>query len=266
MKTRKRAALIACCVLFLLSFVNRASAQSPDDFEPVLLPISLTEPIPGAFGSLWATDFWVAAVGGEVRLEETEQCGSCPPQIQLFSGSLHNIGGTVPGETPGELIWLNRADASNARFSLRVRDLSRESQTWGTEIPVVRESQFRTSTITLLDVPLDERFRVTLRAYDPDVHQNAVFRFDFRDMPGGQLLASRTLPAVYKQSGHFGFPRVAACAQMGDLRAAVPEIANAGSVRVDVTPVAAATRFWAFASVTNDETQHVTLVTPQQQP
>jgi hypothetical protein len=258
--------IVICCVL-LLSLVSSAIAQSPSaDFEPILLPVSLVQPIPGAFGSMWATDFWVAAVGGMVRFELTGQCLACPPERVLFRGALNDIAiGTFSDETPGELIWLDRADAANARFNLRVRDLSRESQTWGTEIPVVRESQYRTTAITLLNVPLDSRFRVTLRAYDPDVHQHASFRFDFRDMQAGELLASRTVAAVYK-SGQSFFPRVAACAQLGDVRGSVPEIANQDIVRVEVSPVDEATRFWSFASVTNNETQHVTLITPQQQP
>jgi hypothetical protein len=262
--------LFFACLLLALA-ANSALAQSPNhDFEPILLPVSLRQPVPGAFGSIWATDFWVAAVGGVVHLELTVQCLACAPERVLFNGTLNDIAiGTFPDESPGELIWLNRADAANARFSLRVRDLSRESQTWGTEIPVVRESQYRTTSITLLNVPLDSRFRVALRAYDPDVHehQHASFRFDFRDMQGGALLASRTVAAVYSiTSGQTFFPRVAACAQLGDLRGSVPEIANQEIVRVDVSPLGEATRFWAFASVTNNETQHVTLITPQQQP
>lgn len=257
--------------LLAFSSLSRAVAQTNNDFEPILLPVSLVQPIPGGFGSIWATDLWVTAIGGKVVLEETETCLACPGAIVLFAGgTLHDAAiGTYPDETPGEMIWLSRADAANARFSLRIRDLSRQSQTWGTELPVVRESHFRTSTISLLNVPLDSRFRVTLRAYDPDVHQHAAFRFDFFSFADNQeptLLGSRIVDALYKQTGHFGFPRVAACAQIMDLRSSVPEIAGAGVVRVDVTPVAEATRFWAFASVTNNETQHVTLVTPQQQP
>jgi len=256
-----------CCLAFLVIFANSGLAQSPSaDFEPILLPVSLAQSVPGAFGSIWASDFWVAAVG-EVRVEETERCLACLPQIVFANGTSHDVAfGTFPDETPGELVWLSRANTANARFNLRVRDLSRQSQTWGTEIPVVRESQYRTTAISLLNVPLDSRFRVTLRAYDPDVHQHASFRFDFRDMQRGALLASRTVAAVYKQSGKFAFPRLAACAQLGDVRASVPEIANQEIVRVDVSAVDEATRFWAFASVTNNETQHVTLVTPQQQP
>jgi hypothetical protein len=255
------------CLTLVVIGVTSAMAQSSSDFEPILLPVSVAHPVPGAFGSLWATDFRVTAVGGAVHIQETGVCGACPTQqVMVDGGSLHLAGGTLPGETPGELIWLSRADGANARFNLRVRDLSRESQTWGTEVPVVRESQYRTASITLVEVPLDARFRVTLRAYDPDVHTNASFRFDFRDIQTSALLASRTIGATYKQSGYTGFPRLAACAVIGDVRTEVSEVADAKTVRVDITPVEQATRFWAFASVTNDETQHVTLVTPQQQP
>lgn len=243
-----------------------AAAQSPTDFEPILLPVSLGEPVAGAFSSQWTTDFRVTAVGGDVRFEETEQCGACPAQLLIFAnGSLANVFGNYADETPGELIWLSRADAANARFTLRIRDLSRQSLTWGTEIPVVRESQYRQRPITLLNVPLDARFRVTLRAYDPDVHDNAAFRFDFIDAESGALLASRTVAAVSKPSGHGGFRRVAGCAQIGDVRSTLPEL-TAAVVRVDIAPVNGATRFWAFGSATNDDTQHVTLITPQQEP
>jgi hypothetical protein len=180
--------------LFFLALLaaQTAIAQSADDYEPILLPVSLAQQIPGAFGSVWATDFRVTAVGGAVHIEQTEQCGACSPQLVLFpNGTLENVFGNFSDETPGELIWLRRTDAAAARFNLRVRDLSRQSQTWGTEIPVVRESQYRSVPITLLNVPVDARFRVTLRAYDPDVHQDAAFRFDFLDSQTGALLASR---------------------------------------------------------------------------
>jgi hypothetical protein len=40
------------------------------------------------------------------------------------------------------------------------------------------------------------------------------------------------------------------------------ELADVPRVRVDVEAVSAGLRFWAFASVTNNATQHVTVVTP----
>jgi hypothetical protein len=34
-------------------------------------------------------------------------------------------------------------------------------------------------------------------------------------------------------------------------------------VRIEITPLTAGSRYWSFASVTSNETQIVTLVTPQ---
>jgi len=47
-----------------------------------------------------------------------------------------------------------------------------------------------------------------------------------------------------------------------DLEQAFPQIAQLDSVRIEIEP-AAPFRFWAFASITNNATQHVTLVTPE---
>src|SRR5205085_11881017 len=51
-------------------------------------------------------------------------------------------------------------------------------------------------------------------------------------------------------------------AEFGNL-AALPELQGAELVRIEVTPLTAGLRFWAFAGATNNDTQHVTLITPQ---
>ena len=50
-------------------------------------------------------------------------------------------------------------------MNLRVRDVTREGLNFGTEIPVVRAREFRSSRVTLIGVPADSRFRNTLRVY-----------------------------------------------------------------------------------------------------
>jgi hypothetical protein len=49
---------------------------------------------------------------------------------------------------------------------------------------------------------------------------------------------------------------------MTDLTAAFPQLASAQLLRIVLDPVSADLRFWAFVSVTNNETQHVTVITP----
>src|SRR5438105_3909947 len=58
--------------------------------------------------------------------------------------------------------------ALSISLSLRVQDVSREARTWGTTVPVVRERDAFTGRLQLLDVPVDDRFRVALRVYDFD--------------------------------------------------------------------------------------------------
>jgi hypothetical protein len=40
-------------------------------------------------------------------------------------------------------------------------------------------------------------------------------------------------------------------------------LAKDAAVRVEVTPLTAGSRYWAFVSATNNTTNHVTLITPQ---
>lgn len=50
---------------------------------------------------------------------------------------------------------------------------------------------------------------------------------------------------------------------MSDFVVSVIGPASSPFVRVEVEPLGEGARFWAFVSVTNNETQHVTLITPQ---
>jgi hypothetical protein len=60
-----------------------------------------------------------------------------------------------------------------------------------------------------------------------------------------------------------GLPFVPGFAQLPSLTEQFPQLVAAPLVRITVEPLTEDLRFWAFVSVTNSETQHVTLVTPQ---
>jgi len=49
-----------------------------------------------------------------------------------------------------------------------VRDLSRQAEAFGTEVPVVREKDWKRGSLSLLNVRSDPRFRITLRVYLED--------------------------------------------------------------------------------------------------
>ena len=255
---------IGFCAAFLILVVVAPLSGQTADFEPILLPISLIKPAPGAFGSLWATEFWVSAGSSDIRFLQTGGCLACPPTIHIAANRSLSFesGGAFPGQPAGAILYLQRSTAASAVMNLRVRDLSRQSLTWGTELPVVREGSFRTGSLMLTNVPLEDRFRQTLRIYDPDAHNNARFTISIADAASGDLLVERTIVA---QPGIFSgsLPIIPSVAEVSSLRGLFTELPNTGRVRITITPQDEVQRFWAFVSVTNNETQHVTTITPQ---
>lgn len=246
--------------IFLL---GRSLLAAPPDFETVLIPISYLTPVVGAYGSVWVSDFTLLAKNGEVVLALTQECLACGPVIRVSPG--FTISGVSPGragDPPGELIYPSRATVDNAWFELRIRDVSRSADDWGTELPVVRERDFFSSELVLVDVPLDARFRQALRIYDVANRSDTIFHVTITDLRG-EVLAERDLQVRAAPANVPEAPRAPSVVEVTDLRAAFPEIAMADRAVITITPVNTGVRFWAFVSVTNNSTQHVTTVTPQ---
>ncbi len=247
---------ILCCSV-------RLHAQDKSDFETVLLPVSGIEAQPGAFGSIWKTEFTALAVRNEFVLKETGACQACLPAIHVAPGfPLQTSPGGFPGDPPGALLYPSRATIDNAWFELRIRDISRASDDWGTELPVVHENELFLTQLELIDVPMRPDFRQALRIYDVDDHADTVFHVSISDLTG-KFLADRNLSARPTAISLPTFPSGPAVAEITDLRAAFPELGTADRVVITVAPVTKGIRFWAFVSITNNTTQHVTVVTPQ---
>lgn len=193
----------------------------------------------------------------------------------------------VPNPNGGAFLYVGSPGVSKVSFTLRVQDVSRQAQTWGTEVPVVREKDVRTGKIQLLDVPVDTHFRSALRIYDFDTSANEPsrqVRVRIFDMCGiGPLdgrcserpLVDTVLDLPNSFQGMEPFPPVPAMNMIGSLLDAFPQLTSVkptqmaggvsrpATVRIEIDPVSAGLRFWAFVSATNDETQHVTIIAPQ---
>lgn len=50
---------------------------------------------------------------------------------------------------------------------------------------------------------------------------------------------------------------------IGDLLTAHPELSRIAGVKIELTPVTQGMRIWGFVTVTNNDTQQVTTVSPQ---
>jgi hypothetical protein len=240
---------------------SRTLAASDDaELETALIPIFIRS-APGAHGSIWQTRLAVTSTSAETILlsyfhASCEHISPCIAGIELVDGRVVTEDDLLPPQRfrDGIFVRYPRHLSHEIHFNLRVQDLSRQSQTWGTEIAVVRESQALTRPATLLSVPIASSFRQALRIYGFGRNEGLV-DLEIRSQANGALLWSGRahLPAVDFQ------PQLA---QYLDLAALLP--ANyAGQVRIELEPVTPELRYWAFVSVTNNETQHVTTITPQ---
>jgi hypothetical protein len=226
----------------------------PSVFERVLFPV--LDSVSGVNGSRWMTQFTIA----NPRPWSVENyntvfpivCLGYPCGERLLPRHRETFEGL--GYPRGVALLVPRPEAKDLSFSLRVRDRSREAEGFGTEVPVVREhDMFRDTTMTLLDVPLDPRYRVKIRmyAFEPFFH------------PDDQNWRIVTV----RQSGRseqtvFRHRQCSSCAtEPVYLDVDVPAGQAGESATIYITPPLESFG-WAFASVTNNATQQVTIVTP----
>lgn len=254
-----------------------ASAQTPGiDYEKVLLPTVLAQQQPGALGSLWVTRVTVTNSG-------QQPVDAWPFSVSPFGVDPGSLGGLLPVNTTlepltnvdrqgerGTFFFMDRRFVRNVQISLRAQDISRESLAWGTAIPVPREEAFTSGTLTLIDVPTDARFRQTLRVYSLDSSRPSTVRIS---LFGVTLNTFSTLPQpdVFLGSqdsaltDHRTWLPVYTLAIPGFLEiSGVNTIAPTTGydlVRIDVRPLDGSS-IWAFVTITNDETQHVTVIAP----
>ena len=142
-------------------------------------------------------------------------------------------------------------------FDLRIVDLSRSATAAGTEIPVVRDRDLYTSTIHLLNVPSDSRFRLALRVFEMNLDR-AQFAVRIFDQTTNGLLAARMVTtSLNVPPGGF----TPAFAEITDILSGIA--APPSKIRIEIEPLTAGGSSWAYVSITNNESQQITLVTPQ---
>lgn len=270
--------LFAFATLILVLNV-RVFAEDSQIYDRVLLPI-MTQPIPGAFGSLWKSEFIVhnpTDHAFRVALILRPECNVCDT-TGIFSHETH-----IPimqyengaGDTPGSFFYPELPFGAQVQYNLRIRDLSRQASTWGTEIPVVRARDTFTGPINLLDIPADDRFRQAIRIYDFDARPTAqvlmkVYRIPHSPaIPNTAPLVETTLTLTEPPNNTLDANTVnelkirPGYAQIAWLLQSYPQITPGEPLRIEITPITPGLRFWAFAAITNNDTQHITTITPQ---
>ena len=247
-----------------------AHAQSARPLEKVLLPIWFRGTVPGAFGASWsvrvigynASSQTVTVIKSPVLACNQGPCDrpNAPAQA-TFTPEPEPTAGT------GAFLFIDRDRVDDIHLNLRIQDVSRQALTWGTEIPVVRARDVFTGPLLLLDVPTDARFRQSLRVYDFDDDIGREVRLRILSVESGQgglpappdrLLVDTNLTLTSIRQLH-----APGSAEIGWLVSTFPQLTSSERVRIELTPVTPGLRFWAFVSITNNETQHVTTITPR---
>lgn len=265
-------------IVLLFSFtmlIGSAPSGQAQEERPVLdrflVPIVIDGESPGAFGSRWVTRLVIHNASNDtVNVTQAFGCSlaTCPNQavpphttvFDLPNGFVLDDGVTGTRSGTGAFVHVRRLYRDSMSFNLRVQDLSRQALTRGTELPLVHESEAFLKTLQLINVPTDARFRVAIRFYDFEPG-NTDRHVRMRVYSGTNQPLAETTVALVPNLRLLNY--LPGYAQFVDLVGAFPQVAASETVRVEITPLSEGLRFWAFASVTNNETQHVTTITPQ---
>ena len=228
-------------------YVPNDKTPDPAFYEPVFFPIAFSGP--GALGSQWTTqthmrnenDYSVAILPTSAfNLGCVLECDTLAPK--------HSTRTTGINTPNGFFAYVPRQASPAVHFDTLIKDLSRQSEALGTEIPVVREKDFFARPLELLNIPTDSRFRIALRVYGMSAGLT-IQPLNSDDT----LVSSAVFPA-----GNPAFTLIS------DLVGTYPQLAGKGAVRITLTPfVPGNPSLWALVSVTNNETQHVTTISPQ---
>lgn len=245
-------------ITYVTNFIARG-----DDYVRYLLPIAANH-IHGAYGSVWNAylavrndsdyDFLLAPPWPcDVLISPCPITSIYPAQMTIATITPRS-GGPLG---PALFLHVPRPLVSRVSFQARIQDESRETQTWGTELPFVNVERDYAKRITLLDIPADDRFRSKLRIYGPSPEPVVVHARIFE--------ANGTTPLIDRTFALNGYISILpedtpGGPSYGELDPIPPALAEGTRLRAEVE---AEVPIWAFVAVTNNETQHVTTLTPR---
>jgi IPT/TIG domain len=246
-----------------------------ENYVRVLVPLTATS-LQGANGSIWTSQLRVfnSSFTSPLRMPGPEAIFQSPPidpaivvnprktQQVFLSRRSSNV--------DGAFLYVPRPLAYAPKWSLRVRDLSKNATSLGTAVPVVIAGDAAGDAkgeLTLHDLPIDPNTRATLRIYaftEAPMQVGISVYAENVETPIEERVVSLDgiVNVIYEPFGpHPAYialdPFSQAVRDSGVDRVRI-EITNFG---VNVSPPPPP--IWAFVSFTNNVTQQVTVVTPQ---
>lgn len=271
--TMPRPRLTVLLVFVLMQFFVVALWAQP---SPVRVLVPVFSGGPGAYGSKWETHLTILNNSDDpftsVPILYARDCPipeGCLVTYLLPARSSVTFEATWNLWTTGFFINFPPHEFSRAAVSLRIFDRSSGSLDHGTEIPVVTEAAFRETELHLLDVPADARFRVTVRIYGLPKTVPTVVMQIFRETPATGA-PHRTSIRVFEREltlqaepseGALG--DLPSSAIVSDPLSGITPVAEGSVYRIALKTQRAGAPIWAFATVTNNESQRVTIISPQ---
>jgi hypothetical protein len=223
----------------------------PQLWSRVLIPLTGRD-VPGANGSLWRTET-TALISSDTPLELPLLGGNSP--LRRPFNVLNQ--GWVGASPLGQFIYVRQEDANRLHLTSRVYDVSKFEETAGSEIPIVRESDFSTAAASIVGIPVAPQYRHTLRVYDAHGRNGARVRIrifaNAESTPRAVVERTLNVPAPQPSAEFVSYP---AYLQLDPGQ--VTALAGVQTLRIDVEPLDEGLSLWSFVSVTNNATHHVT--------
>jgi len=252
-----------------------ATSSDPEHYVRYLIPVA-SRNLRGANGSVWDTE-WRVSSG--YFLPFPMIWPYCPPNVSPCPSPVISANTTIEPSlfprgdgTDGVFVHVPKAVDPFIGMSLRVRDLSLNAGNFGTEIPIVAPedySGYLGAPLQLVDIPTDEKYRATLRIYGYDQSPIRVMVNVYAQATNERIEQYMVdLTGIVTAAPEL-FPQFPSYAQLDPLTPAV----RASGERVRITLYSAlwdslispqpALPTWGFVTLTNNETQQVTTVTPK---
>jgi hypothetical protein len=238
------------------------STAEAESWSRVLLPL-VGPDAPGTNGALWRTQV-TALIASDTAINieplpcDVPACTVAALPLRTPFDVFQQGLAKFAANGLGHFLYVHSDDEGKLHVNARVYDVSRSTETAGSEIPIVHEADFTNGRISLLGIPVASQYHHTLRIYDFDGRAGAEvsIRFYAGLETTPRLSVTRTLTGPSTAHTVAGGPVQPATIQLevGQLLA----LGGIDTLRVDIEPLDPTVRLWSFVSVTNNDTHHVT--------
>lgn len=268
--------------LFAISFFlfsGLATAQALTPYERILFP-TFSQTLARNDG-LTPAEFY--PIPPQPPGECQHPFGCSAPPVTFPAKSTFTIGSYA---RPSAMFYLKRENISQVHLAGYREWAPGLDVTAGTEIPVVRERDFHSTTLHLIEVMVHQDYETVLRIYDtgPATLPERTVRIRIHTLQFGtnallkELVVALPRPALPAGSDP-SYPMIPGHAavdlthELGSVtrpirkRAVRPPTITPSAIatdflRIEVEPVSTELTFWAFATVTNKQSRLVNIVTP----